>query len=287
MNRNVDIREVMVTTFLGYKYRKQNDLLYSVNAKIPRSLINMYYSDEVDRIDPSIINKRFVDKYIKNESAMENVHEKEEIEGLEVMYEDMMSLSKEDISLFIMGTLNRDLYSRCPYPIEPGKQWRSSDSHVEGKPTDLIPHNLIFDELEAREPIVEDLKRMAEYMKESQDYSHIIEYIDACVRLNSDLLKIHPFNDGNGRTIRCFTNRLFIEAGLPPVYVKVGEKQDYMRALDLSQNQGDHRELVAFYLYKICDSIIELDINKRVRVERQEETYDVKKNKNKKKSKRK
>lgn len=287
MINNIDIKEVMVTTFLGYKYRKQNDLLYSVNAKIPRSLINMYYSDEVDRIDPSIINKRFVDKYIKNESAMENVHEKEEIEGLEIMYEDMMSLTKENISLFIMGSLNRDLYSRCPYPIESGKQWRSADSHVEGKPTDLIPHNQIFDELECRESIVEDLKRMAEYMKESQDYSRIIEYIDACVRLNSDLLKIHPFNDGNGRTIRCFTNRLFIEAGLPPVYVKTGEKQDYMRALDLSQNQGDHRELTAFYLYKICDSIIELDINKRVRVERQEETYDVKKNKNKKKSKRK
>ena len=57
----------MVTTFLGYKYRKQNDLLYSVNAKIPKSLIRMYYSGEVDRIDTSIINKRFVERYIKNE----------------------------------------------------------------------------------------------------------------------------------------------------------------------------------------------------------------------------
>ena len=93
--------ELLVDSFLAYKYRKQNDLLYSVNAKVPRRLISMYFSDK-DRIDPSIINKRFIDKYIKNESAVESVHEKEEIQGLEVMYEDMMNLPFSEIDLFIM-----------------------------------------------------------------------------------------------------------------------------------------------------------------------------------------
>jgi hypothetical protein len=282
---NIDVKEVMVTTFLGYKYRKQNDLLYSVNAKIPRSLINMYYSGEVDRIDPTIINRRFVERYIKNESATENVREPEELLGLEVMYEDMISMPLDELELFSIGVLNRDLYSKCPFPKKQGEQWRNTDAHVEGKPTDLIPHTEIFTELEMREPIVKDLKGMAKYMKETQDYSRIFDYIGLCVRLNADLLKIHPFADGNGRTIRCFTNKLFIEAGLPPVYVKASEKQDYMRGLDLAQNQNDYRELVGFYLYKICDSIIELDINNRVKQERAVETYDVKK-KSKKKNKR-
>ena len=282
MENNVEL----VTLFCGYKYRKQNDLLYSVDAKIPRSLINLYFNGKVDRIDPSIINKRFVDRYIKNECAMENIHEKEEMLGLEVMYEDMMNTPLDEFELFSLSVFNKDLYSKCPYPDAGGKL-RESDSHLEGRPTDLCPHGRIFEELLAREPLVNNIKELATYMKESQDYSRIFDYINMCVRLNADLLKIHPFSDGNGRTIRCFTNKLFVIAGIPPVYIKPEEKQDYMRGLLLAQNENYYDEINAFYLYKICDSIIELDINNRIKQERKLETYDVKKKSNSKNNKRK
>jgi fido (protein-threonine AMPylation protein) len=286
MVNNLDVKDLMVTTFLGYKYRKQNDLLYSVNAKIPRSLISMYYSDDVERIDTTVINKRFVDRYIKNESAMENVHEQKEIEGLEVMYEHMINMPFEEFEMFSILTLHRDLYSKCPYP-EAGGKFRTGDVYLPGTGTETCNYAYIFDKMLQFEDVVNNLKRMAIYMRETKDYSNIFEYINACVRLNCDLIKVHPFQDGNGRTIRCFTNKLFEEAGIPPVYIRLNERQDYARGMNLANNEGDYSEINAFYLYKICDSIIELDINKRVREERSVETYDIKKKSKKKKNKKK
>ena len=284
MINNIDVKEVMVTSFLGYKYRKQNDLLYSVNAKIPRSLISMYYSDDVDRINTSIINKRFVERYIKNESAMENVHEPDEIKGLEVMYEHMLSMPFDEFEMFSILTLHRDLYSKCPYP-EAGGVFRERNVFLPGTGIETCNYDYIFDKMLSLEDVVNNLKSMATYMKETNDYTHIFDYINSCVKLNCELIKTHPFDDGNGRTIRCFTNKLFEEAGIPPVYIKLDEKQDYARGLNLAINDNDYSEINSFYLYKICDSIIELDINKRVREERIEEKYDVKKKKKNKKKK--
>ncbi len=286
MVSDLDLKELMVTTFLGYKYRKQNDLLYSVNAKIPKSLITMYYSDNIDRIDTTVINKRFVDSYIRNESAMESVHEKEEIKGLEIMYENMINMPLEEFEMFSILSLHRDLYSLCPYP-EAGGKLRTGDVYLPGTGTETCNYAYIFDMLLSLEDVVNDLKRMAIYMRETNDYSQIFDYINSCVRLNCNLIKIHPFQDGNGRTIRCFTNKLFEEAGIPPVYIRLNERQDYARSMNLANNEGDYSEIYAFYLYKICDSIIELDINKRVREERTNETYDIKSKSKKKKNKKK
>lgn len=286
MVSNLDVKDFIVTSFLGYKYRKQNDILYSVDAKTPRTLISMYYSEDVDRIDTSVINKRFVDRYIKNESAMENVHAQEEIEGLAIMYENMINTPFDEFEMFSILQMHRDLYSKCPFP-EAGGKFRNRDVYLPGSGTETCNYAYIFDMMLSFEDVVNNLKRLAVYMKESGDYTNIFEYINSCVRLNCDLIKVHPFDDGNGRTIRCFTNKLFEEAGIPPVYITTAEKNDYARGLNLAINEGDYSEITAFYLYKICDSIIELDINKRVRAERNTESYDVKKKNKKKKNKKK
>ncbi len=35
--------------------------------------------------------------------------------------------------------------------------------------------------------------------------------------------------------------------------------------MNKANNEGDYSEIKAFYKYKVCDSIIELDINERVK----------------------
>ena len=282
---NQEIEELMITTFLGYKYRKQHDLLYSPDGRVPISLINMYYSGKVGRLDINKVNKGFVDRYIRNESAMENVHELDEIKGLEVMYEDMTNMSPEEFEMFSLVTLHRDLYSKCPHP-EAGGKFRTGDVFLPGTGTDLVDYSYIFDKMLQYEDVFNDLKFLAVYMRESNDYSCIFDFINRCVKLNCELIKLHPFNDGNGRTIRCFTNKLFEVAGIPPVYIRVDEKTEYHNALNKANNENDYNDINSFYLYKICDSIIELDINKRVRDEREKNIYDIKR-KTKKKNKKK
>lgn len=54
-------------------------------------------------------------------------------------------------------------------------------------------------------------------------------------------------------------NKLFEDVGLPPVYIKPNERTEYQEAMNLANNNASYNNIVGFYLYKICDSIIELD----------------------------
>ena len=285
-----ELEELMVTTFLGYKYRKQHDLLYSQDADVPKSLIKLYYSGKVKRLNPNVINKGFVERYVKNESIIEDVHDKYEIQGFGVMYDKMHKMSEDEFELFSIIDLHRNLYSKCEKP-EYGGQLRNSMAYLKGSQIDLSEPYDIFTDLLNLEDIVNNLKIFAIQMRETQDYSNINTFVKECLKLKCKLIKIHPFSDGNGRTTRCFTNKLFEMAGIPPVYINKKEKNEYgfamnealrYRAAGEIDDESKYDLITNFYLYKICDSIIELDINQRTRKERTEKKYDIKRKKKKK-----
>ena len=56
--------------------------------------------------------------------------------------------------------------------------------------------------------------------------------------------RIHPFQEGNGRTTRAFMNVQLVRAELTPVYIKVEEKTNYIMdittgtAVDLVINEN-------------------------------------------------
>lgn len=87
--------------------------------------------------------------------------------------------------------------------------------------------------------------------------------------LNKKLTKV-SFADGNGRTIRGFINKLLEDAGLPPIYIKANERTEYHLAMNKANNEENYDFIKGFYRYKVCDSIIELDINERIKAENSE-----------------
>lgn len=311
---NHEVEDLMVTTFLGYKYRKQHDLLYSLDGHVPISLINMYYSGQVKRLDPNSVSRGFIERYVENESVVEDVHDKDEVKGLAVMYRFMQEMDPKDVELFSLATLHRKLFSvkdetirnncemvkylgkgacsKCSSKNECGfgGRFRNSSARLDGFPIDLCDPDCIYEELLNLEEVFNNLKINALYMRNNNDYSHIISFIRQCVILKCHLIKIHPFGDGNGRTIRCLINKLFEIAGIPPVYISKEEKTEYKRAMNealkyrTEEEYSDkkYNDIIGFYLYKVCDSIIELDINKRVREERENNIYDIKRKKIKK-----
>ena len=111
--------------------------------------------------------------------------------------------------------------------------------------------------------------KKAQTIKEKEDVNELLSYLDECLKVQIKLLIIHPFSDGNGRTIRGFTNKLLEDVGLPPVYIKASEKEEYLNALSKADS-GDLKTLSNFYRYKICDSIVELDINQRIHNDKEE-----------------
>ena len=54
-----------------------------------------------------------------------------------------------------------------------------------------------------------------------------------------ELVRIHPFIDGNGRTARLLTNLLLIRAGYPPALYTTEHRREYMQALDTATFHGN------------------------------------------------
>lgn len=62
--------------------------------------------------------------------------------------------------------------------------------------------------------------------------------------LHGELVKIHPFVDGNGRTSRLVMNLSLMNSGYLPVIVKKEKRLEYYNALDKAHTTGDYTDFV-------------------------------------------
>lgn len=75
--------------------------------------------------------------------------------------------------------------------------------------------------------------------------------VERATRLHADLVKIHPFVDGNGRTARLLMNLELLRAGFPAVVLPVEQRLRYYEALDLAHTSG----VYTLFLALIADSV--------------------------------
>lgn len=62
--------------------------------------------------------------------------------------------------------------------------------------------------------------------------------------LHGELVKIHPFIDGNGRTSRLIMNMDLMKSGYVPVIIKKENRLKYYEALDKAYTTGDYTDFV-------------------------------------------
>ncbi len=62
--------------------------------------------------------------------------------------------------------------------------------------------------------------------------------------LHGELVKIHPFVDGNGRTSRLVMNLSLMNSGYLPVIIKKEKRLEYYNALDKAHTTGDYTDFV-------------------------------------------
>ena len=86
-------------------------------------------------------------------------------------------------------------------------------------------------------------------------------FLEELLIYKAELIRIHPFPDGNGRSVRGLVNFLLERAGLPPIYVKANERTKYQEAMNKANGGHDYSSLINFYKNKLCDSIEELVID--------------------------
>ena len=270
LDRADNTEEVIIK---GFKYFKRKRRLGKkcpeIDAIIDK-LLCLYFGAGHNEVHFDQMKKSFVDRYIRNETSVEGVnyltkHGREELIGLWQMYEYIHSDDVEYMfDIFTIKDLHTKLYSCSRHP-EFGGNFRREPAYLHGSSTDVCNWEDIFRSLRGLDDDVSLIRLCAPDVKARKSPKLLLDYINHCVELNCKMTKIHPFRDGNGRTIRGFTNKLFEDAGLPPVYVNVAERDEYLAAMDRAMGDGDYSLIQRFYKYKICDSIYELDIAERLR----------------------
>lgn len=69
--------------------------------------------------------------------------------------------------------------------------------------------------------------------------------IELATQLHYKYIRIHPFDDGNGRVARLLVNYVMYSKGYPPIIIKTDDKKNYLRAL----RQADAGNINAFITY--------------------------------------
>jgi Fic family protein len=82
-------------------------------------------------------------------------------------------------------------------------------------------------------------------------YNQKIDYILFASEFHYRFIRIHPFDDGNGRIARLLMNFILMQKGYPPAIIKTEDKENYYSALQ--QADADHIE---YFFNYVCEQVI-------------------------------
>ena len=164
---------------------------------------------------------------------------------LEFPYNGMVSVFSDCFRL------NKELFSYFPNPDYGGKT-REGNTLVLGAKFETVDYTDIFSELLK---VDNDIKVFQSKIKELS----LSDRIKFVIEIHHRLTVIHPFMDGNGRTLRAFMNLQLVSMGLPPIYIKTENKNEYLEALSEADknNMNDLYEVIYKSIFR-CH----MDLNK-------------------------
>jgi Fic family protein len=164
---------------------------------------------------------------------LETINHKEAIEYLENLIKEKKDLTEwtlKNIHQLILKEIDDD---------NAGK-YRNENVTISGA-THIPPNHMIVSDLMQ--------KLFAEYDREWNDYHPVIK---ACL-LHGELVKIHPFVDGNGRTARLILNFELMKYGYTPVVITKDRRAEYYEALNLAHTTLDYSKFIKL----ISDFLVE------------------------------
>lgn len=76
------------------------------------------------------------------------------------------------------------------------------------------------------------------YLSFFDDREHLEGLVNVSAYVHARLIRIHPFEDGNGRTARLVLTAMFLGAGFDPPDLDGMTRQDYLSALNTYNHRG-------------------------------------------------
>lgn len=234
---------------LAMKQGLINDDYHDID-KIAAKMIQLF-SMYCNVTDFSNVTEQFKQTYINTESRIEYNETDEEKEGIGIIYDYICNydFNKKKFNIFLNSMdIHIRLYSKCA-------GWQFG-----GK---LRQEQAVM--LDARIEVVPPVEAIRQYnayigksdqIMEELDKKDIFGYIDGCIRIMVDLIRIQPFSDGNKRTFRSLFNLMLKRKNLPPVYIGFDESEEFRHALLNALVENDYTNLNKVYIRLICDSIV-------------------------------
>lgn len=135
-------------------------------------------------------------------------------------------------------------------------RYRSVPVRISGS-TVILPNPLKVPEL--MEKLVRDLRAAKDHP------------VKISAEVHYQLVSIHPFTDGNGRTARLLMNLILVQAGYPAAIIKPEERLKYLNSLEKAQLGGsldDYYELIYAAVDRSLDLYLKAAANKPLRQEK-------------------
>jgi len=89
------------------------------------------------------------------------------------------------------------------------------------------------------------------YYEEGQE----LHTVKRASKLHTDLVKIHPFVDGNGRTARVLLNFELMKDGYPVVIIKNEDRVKYYETLDKAHTTGNYIDFIKLVAKSLNESL--------------------------------
>lgn len=166
-----------------------------------------------------------------------------EVVGEYMMYHKIFDYDRAEELPDVLVGLHKVFYSCAPYP-EAGGVYREATARISGTTVSTTPPYLIG---------IEIIDAVEKFHKLEQQCITNTDFIGAIVNLHHKLTVIHPFADGNGRTLRAFSNYQFYNYMLTPIFIKLAAKNEYKKGLsylDELNVLGQRSEYIEIHVFK-------------------------------------
>ena len=172
---------------------------------------------------------------------LEVVNHQEAIKYLEEVIENNIKISErviKEMHYLILKTIDTDNAG----------VYRNRNVTIQG--TDYIPpeHYIVP-------------QKMTDFIDWYQKESAKLNSVERAAKLHNELVKIHPFIDGNGRTARLLLNLELMSNGYPIVIIEKEDRPEYYDSVEAYSTRGELKEFVELVTKKLNKSLdLYLDI---------------------------
>lgn len=174
------------------------------------------------------------DKVIPGKSFREHIEVANQLAALNLL--DAAVAESQSLTPGLLKTLNQTLLARTAFNEE-GGHYRLVPVVIHG--TDFVPI--------APEKIESKITSLIKHYRDQCVGLDQVEFIRLNARLHAELVSIHPFMDGNGRTARLVSHFECRKAGLGGLIIPASERETYCRALDAS-HQGNFEPIENLFI---------------------------------------